>query len=150
MLNESAYRDTYSTVNPLQCVFERAILRRCCGCQHAIRRNIAEREAAGCQEASAHATCTALKQQMRNAAAFTLKLAHPDEPLPHGKELKLQCGGLLGIARLTTEDGISDVSDIYAALLAAIKQYGSLDLLPYQDVMQAIHAYEPRSHRKKK
>lgn len=147
MLNENAYRDTYTMVNPLQCVFERAILRRCCGCRHAIRRNIAEREAAGCQEAGAHALCTALKQQMRHAAAFTLKLAHPDEPLPHGKQLKLQCGGLLGIARLTAENELSDVADISAALSAAIKKYGSLEQLPYQDIIQAIRAYEPRPRR---
>jgi len=149
MLNESAYRDTYDTVNPLQCVFERAILRRCCGCQHAIRRYIAEREAAGCKDAAAHAVCTALKQQMRHAAAFTLKLklAHPDEPLPHGKQLKLQCGGLLGIAQLTTENALSEVADIHAALSAAIHQYGSLEQLPYQEIMQAIRAYEPRPRR---
>ncbi len=147
MLNESAYRDTYDTVNPLQCVFERAILRRCCGCQHAIRRYIAEREAAGCKDAAAHAVCTALKQQMRHAAAFTLKLAHPDEPLPHGKQLKLQCGGLLGIAQLTAENALSEVADIHAALAAAIHQYGSLEQLPYQEIMQAIRAYEPRPRR---
>lgn len=149
MLNENAYRDTYDTVNPLQCVFERAILRRCCGCQYAIRRYIAEREAAGCKDAAAHALCTELKKQMRHAAAFTLKLAHPDEPLPHGKQLKLQCGGLLGIALLTAENQISEVADIHGALSAATKQYGSLEQLPYQDIIQAIRAYEPRSHRKK-
>jgi hypothetical protein len=147
MLDENAYRDTYDTVNPLQCVFERAILRRCCGCQHAIRRYIAEREAAGCKDAAAHALCTELKQQMRHAAAFTLKLAHPDEPLPHGKQLKLQCGGLLGIAQLMAENTLADVADIYAALSSAINKYGSLEQLPYQDIIQAIRAYEPRPRR---
>jgi hypothetical protein len=147
MLNESAYRDTYDTVNPLQCVFERAILRRCCGCRHAVRRYIAEREAAGCKDAAAHALCGELKNAMRHAAAFTLKLAHPDEPLPHGKQLKLQCGGLLGIAQLTAETEISEVADIHAALAAAIEKYGNLEQLPYHDIIQAIRAYEPRPRR---
>ena len=149
MLDENAYRDTYNTVNPLQCVFERAILRRCCGCQHAIRRNIAEREAAGCLNSAAHALCTELKKQLRHAAAFTLKLTHPDEPLPHGKQLKLQCGGLLGIAQLMGENEFTEVADIYAAISAATEKYGSLEQLPYQEIIQAIRAYEPRSHRNK-
>ena len=149
MMDEKAYRDTYNSVNPLQCVFERAILRRCCGCQHVIRRNIADREAAGCLDSSAHAVCTELKQKLRHAAAFTLKLTHPDAPLPHGKQLKLQCGGLLGLARLTAEQELTEVADIYAALTAATQHYGGLDQLPYQQIIQFIHAYDPRSHRKK-
>ena len=149
MLDENAYRDTYSTVNPLQCVFERAILRRCCDCQHAIRRYIAEREAAGCLDPGAHALCAELKKEMRHAAAFALKLTHPDEPLPHGKQLKLQCGGLLGIAHLMGDTGLTEVTDIHAAVAAAVNTYGSPAQLPYQAIIQSIRAYEPRSHRKK-
>lgn len=150
MLDENAYRDTYSSVNPLQCVFECAILRRCCGCQYAIRRYIAEREAAGCLDVAAHALCIELKKEMRHAALFTLKLSHPDEPLPHGKQLKLQCGGLLGIAHLTTDHGLAEVADIHAAVTAAVLTYGSVEQLPYQNIIQSIRAYEPRSHRKKR
>ena len=149
MLDENAYRDTYATVNPLQCVFERAILRRCCGCQHSVRRYIAEREAAGCLDTGAHALCTELKKEMRHAALFTLKLVHPDEPLPHGKQLKLQCGGLLGIAHLTGDVGLVEVADIHGSVAAAVNRYGSIQQLPYQDIIQSIRAYEPRSHRKK-
>ena len=148
MLDENAYRDTYEKVNPLQCVFERAILRRCCGCEHVIRRNIAEREAAGCMEPSAQAQCAALKKQLRHAAAFTLKLPHPDEPLPHGKQLKLQCGGLLGMAHLLGEAGVEVVANIYGVLSAALKKYGDLEKLPYQEIIQSIRAYEPRHRRK--
>lgn len=149
MLDENAYRETYTSVNPLQCVFERAVLRRCCGCQHAIRRYIAEREAAGCLDVAAHALCTALKKEMRHAAAFTLKLTHPDEPLPHGKQLKLQCGGLLGIAHLSTDAGLTEVADIHGVVSAAVSAYGSVGQLPFQEIIQYIRAYEPRSHRKK-
>ena len=148
MLDENAYRDTYARVNPLQCVFERALLRRCCGCQHAIRRNIADREAAGCLDASAHALCAELKKQLQQAAAFTLKLTHPDAPLPHGKQLKLQCGGLHGIAQLVGE-GVSEVViNIDGSLSAALEKYGDLEKLPYQENIQSIRAYEPRHRRK--
>lgn len=149
MLDENAYRETYTSVNPLQCVFERAVLRRCCGCRHAIRRYIAEREAAGCLDAAAHALCSELKKEMRHAAAFTLKLTHPDEPLPHGKQLKLQCGGLLGIALLSTDAGLTEVADIHGVVSAAVTDYGGVGKLPFQAIIQSIRAYEPRSHRKK-
>jgi hypothetical protein len=148
MLDENAYRNTYTEVNPLQCVFERAILCRCCGCEHVIKRNIAEREAAGCLDAAAHALCAELKKELRRAAAFTLKLTHPDEPVPHTKELKLQCGGLSGVARALTPDAAGPVANIIGVLSAAAHQYGSLANLPYQEIVHAIHVYEPRPRRK--
>lgn len=148
MLDENAYRNAYTEVNPLQCVFERAILCRCCGCQHSIRRNIAEREAAGCLDAAAHALCAELKKELRRAAAFTLKLAHPDEPIPHTKELKLQCGGLLGVERTLLPDAAGPVANISAVINAAAHQYGSLASLPFQEIVHAIHLYEPRPRRK--
>jgi hypothetical protein len=148
MLDENAYRDTYEKVNPLQCVFERAILRRCCGCEYAIRRNIAEREAAGCMDVAAQAQCAELKKTLRHASAFTLKLTHPDEPLPHGKQLKLQCGGLRGIAHLAGDVEAEVVLNIYAAVSAVVKTYGSIEQLPYQEIIQYVRAYQPRQHRK--
>ena len=57
MYDENAYKQTYSEVNPLQCVFERGMLRRCLDCEHGIRRNIAEREAVGCRDQAAHGLC---------------------------------------------------------------------------------------------
>ena len=148
MLDENAYRDAYATVNPLQCVFERAILCRCCGCEHSVKRNIAEREAAGCLNAPAHALCVELKKELRRVAAFTLKLANPDEPLPHTKELKLQCGGILGVARVVTPETTGPVTNIISVLLAATQQYGALANFPYQEIIHAVHTYEPRPRRK--
>ena len=111
-------------------------------------RNIAEREAARCKDTGAQAQCAALKQQFRHAAAFTLKLTHPDAPLPHGKQLKLQCGGLHGIAQLVGE-GVSEVViNIDGSLSAALEKYGDLEKLPYQEIIQSIRAYEPRHRRK--
>lgn len=148
MLDENAYRDSYETLNPLQCVFERAILRRCCGCEHSLRRYIAEREAAGCKDAAAHALCGALKTEMRHAAAFTLKLTHPDDPLPHNKQLKLQCGGLRGLAQSAGETLEETVPNIFGALRTALARYGNVTALPFQEIIQYIRAYEPRARRK--
>ena len=147
-MDEDAYRVTYGAVNPLQCAFERAILRRCCGCERSIRRNIAEREAAGCDNAEALAQCSALKKQLKHASAFVLKMTHPDDPLPHTKELKLQCGGLLGLEHLHESPEVLAVENIYATVCAAVNEYGSIAKLPYPTIIQSIRAYEPRQRRK--
>lgn len=145
MLDENAYRQTYFELNPLPCVFERALLRRCCGCNQVVRRNIAEREAAGCRDEAAQAQCAALKARLRHAAAFALKLTDPDEPIPHTKELKLQCGGLLGVARLVdAADSASGVADVHGSVSAAVARFGSLDALPYREIIQSVRSYEPR------
>jgi hypothetical protein len=147
MYDENAYKQTYSEVNPLQCVFERGLLRRCLGCEQAIRRNIAEREAVGCRDRAAHDLCGTFKARLKQAAAFALKLAHPDDPLPHAKELKLQCGGLLGLEQELREQELAEVANVAGSLSAALTKYGSLDALPYGDLIQSIRVFEARPRR---
>jgi hypothetical protein len=147
MYDENAYRQTYTDINPLQCVFERGMLRRCLGCSHCIRRNIAEREAVGCRDKAAHDMCGCFKEQLKHAAAFALKLTHPDDPLPHAKELKLQCGGLVGLECVLVDAELDAVSDVAGVLNAAVTKYGSLEGLPYNDLIQSIRLFEPRPRR---
>lgn len=146
MYDENAYKDTYKKVNPLQCVFERAVLRRCVSCHHARKHLIAEREAMGCENAEARAECEALRQHLKTAAVFVLKLTHVDAPIPHVKELKLQCGGLLGLVRLAEPDALA-VDDVYATLTDAIERYGSIASFPYQEIIPTIRGFEPRVRR---
>lgn len=147
MYDENAYRETYNQVNRRQCVFERGVLRRCVSCEFAHKHLIAEREAMGCDSSEAHVQCEALKQQLKHAAAFVLKLTAPEAPIPHVKELKLQCGGLLGLARAVGGVQVESVDNIHATLSSALKQYGSLEGLPYPEILQAIRAYEARPRR---
>jgi hypothetical protein len=147
MYDENAYRETYNQVNRQQCVFERGVLRRCVACEYAHKHLIAEREAMGCDNAEAHAQCDAFKQQLKQAAAFVLKLTSPDAPIPHVKELKLQCGGLLGLARALADAPLDAVDNIHGVLSAAMKKYGSLEGLPYSEILQTIRAYEARPKR---
>lgn len=147
MYDENAYKQTYSEVNPLQCVFERGMLRRCLGCEQGIRRNIAEREAVGCRDKAAHDLCGSFKAQLKQAAAFALKLTHPDDPLPHAKELKLQCGGLLGLEQAIRDRDAAMVDNVAGSLSAAIARFGSLDALPYADLIHSIRAFEARPRR---
>ncbi|MBT8420466.1 MAG: hypothetical protein KJO08_06350, partial [Gammaproteobacteria bacterium] len=96
-MDENEYRNTYQAVNPFPCSFRKAMLARQCGCRHQVQLHIAEREAVGCRIPSAHEDCRKLLDLLRRNARFTLKLMEPsDVPLPHGKEIKVQVGGLRG------------------------------------------------------
>lgn len=147
MYDENAYKQTYSELNALQCVFERGMLRRCLGCEQGIRRNIAEREAVGCRDREAQNFCGVFKQHLKQAAAFALKMTHPDDPLPHAKELKLQCGGLKGLQLAVSGKAVDSVEDVYGLLRAAVEKFGELDNLPYQELNQSIREYEARPRR---
>jgi len=141
-MDENAYRSAYDAANPLPCSFEKAILTRFCGCELAGKINLAEREAVSCRSAAACDDCRALHSLLRHNAMFALKLIH-EGPLPHAKELKVQCGGLLGLQRaLGVEAG--HVANVFGLVVAAQKKYGSLSALPYGEIVQSIAAYEGR------
>jgi hypothetical protein len=96
-MDESAFRRARDRANPQPCAFEKAILARFCSCSLAERQNIAEREAVACGSPPAREQCAALRALLRQNSAFALKLTQVHAPLPHAKEMKVQCGGLRGL-----------------------------------------------------
>lgn len=144
-MDENAYRNAYDAANPLPCSFEKAILTRVCDCELAGKINLAEREAVSCRSAGACADCGALHALLRHNAMFTFKLIH-EGPLPHAKELKVQCGGLLGLQRVLEVEAADQarVANVFGLVAAAQKKYGSLSELPYSEIVQSIAAYEGR------
>lgn len=146
MLNESAYKATYDEKVRLSCPFEKAILSRCADCGQAHKFNIAEREATACNAAMARENCLTLHGLLHQNAAFALKLAHPGDPLPHAKEIKVQCGGLLGVQRLF-DKGANSVKNIHALVGEVQRRFGSMQDVPYQEVVKEIAAFEGRRRR---
>jgi len=68
-------------------------------------------------------------------------------------ELRIQCGGINGIVKITGSSTTSDyLIDIYSLLRLAVDQFGSIEALPYSRVMQSISQWKPRrrggSHKK--
>lgn len=146
MLNESAYKATYDERVRLSCPFEKAVLRRCADCDQAHKFNIAEREAVACEAAVARENCLTLHALLHQNAAFVLKLTHPGVPLPHAKEVKVQCGGLLGVQRLFRPDACP-VENVHALVGEVQRRFGSMQNVPYQEVVKEIGAYEGRRKR---
>lgn len=146
MLDEGAYKTAYDEAARLSCPFEKAILSQCAGCDRARRFNIAEREAVACVAPVARENCLTLHGLLHQNAAFAMHLAHPDQPLPHAKEMKIQCGGLLGVQQLFQSDA-TVAANIHGLVADIQARYGSMEALPYQEVAKAIAAYEGRRRR---
>lgn len=149
-MDESEYKEVYQSVNKLRCVFEKAILTGRYNCEKVIRINIAEREAAGCDDPDARQQCHKLLELLRKNAIFSLKITHIQSPLPHAKEMKIQCGGLNGLQH-TLANSLSasiNTANIHSLIQVAIKNFLTLDELPFQEIVKSITAYEGRKKRK--
>lgn len=146
-MDEDAFRAARAELSPVPCMFEKALLSRCADCSQAQRRNIAEREAVACRSIIAQTQCGELRALLRANSAFSLKMI-ADAPIPHAKDIKVQCGGLLGLqTQLGVEAGYPPIANVYALVVAAAKRYGSFEQLPYGEIVQSVVAYEPRRRR---
>ncbi|MGP1677328.1 MAG: hypothetical protein ACTS6J_09245 [Burkholderiales bacterium] len=161
-MDESAFRRARDVMAPRPCAFERALLAGACACSLAARRNIAEREAVACGLLPAREECAALCALLRRNSAFALKLTQIDAPLPHAKEMKLQCGGLQGVQRALSlaaavdsparesppaVQGLVSVADVRGLVEAARQKFGDLQNLPYSAIVQSVAAYQIRRRR---
>ena len=161
-MDESAFRRARDAMAPRPCAFEKAVLAGACACSLAARRAIAEREAVACGSPPAREQCAALCALLRQNSAFALKLTQVDAPLPHAKEMKLQCGGLQGVQRVLADaaavipasakltlgaQGLPSVADVCGLVEAAQEQFGGLQNLPYSAVVQSVVAYQIRRRR---
>jgi hypothetical protein len=145
--NEDAYRDARESTIAIKCPFERALLAKCSNCSLAKRLLLAEREAISCTEEAANAECKAFHQALHVNARFALQM-DPAAPWPFGKEIRAQCGGVLGL-KVVLDDG-SDMADIHGLLAEGIARFGGVEQLPYSEIMRAVVHYEPRKRRNDK
>lgn len=149
-MDESEYRELYHSVNSLRCVFEKAMLTRRFNCENLVKINIAEREAAGCNHAESQSQCQHLLGLFRMNAAFALKISHASTgPLPHAKEIKVQCGGLLGLQACLHEDRENDtsVNNVHGLIREAMQIYHDLEHFPYAEVAKGVSRFEGRKRK---
>ena len=153
-MEEREFKSTYRDVNPRECPFERAMLRQCSACSHAVRLSIAEREAVGCRTDEAHGRCIQLMEALQHNVRFALRIDHPDAPLPHGKRIKIECGGLLGLQKVMAEEHQRElapeprVEDAHGVIEESVERFGSIDAIPFQRLMPAIAHFEGRRRRR--
>ena len=150
-MEEDEYRSTYDAVNQRRCIFEKAINARHVSCGQMHRFYLADREGVGCQSEAANQRCIALLERMRRDARFALQLTHIAGPLPHNKEIRVQVGGLLGIQSLVqpATAGSGRVENTCDILNRAEQQYGSIEAIPFNEVMKEIKQFQGRSRRRR-
>lgn len=147
------YCKMYRAMIPHRCLFEKAVLSRHCACSQARRLALAEREAIACDSSVGRTQCEAWLGLLRERALFALHTRGGVGPLPHAKEIKLQAGGLKGVAALVDAPAAQPwltegrVSDVFALLDAARIQYSGLQNVPFEEVVRAVVHFQGRPKR---
>jgi hypothetical protein len=142
-MDKNAYRVAQAGLNQQPCVFEKTLLARNAQCELALPHALAEREAVSCSSPVACTNCTTFLGLLRERAAFSLKLGTAAHPLPHAVVMKLQSGGMEGLAEaLQIKD--PGKKDIHRLIAAAQQHWGSLLDLPWPEIVKAVAAWRGR------
>lgn len=147
MVDERQYRQTYRDVNPTPCPYERSILTPYCACEKSQHILIAERESGSCSAAEMQKNCQSYLRYVRSKASFTLKETRRNEPLAYSKEMKIQCGGLLGLQSIMGHSDGQTIENVYQLMSKALKQYSCFEELPIEPVLRAINQFQIRRRR---
>jgi len=144
-VDEIAFMHALGAINPKPCAFGKVILSRHCACSKVNKRYAAEREMVACSVDSEREQCSELLDLLRQNSMFALKLTHITPPLPHGPEMRVQCGGLQGLQ--LEVDGTEEVVDVSVLVAAAKLKFGSLENIPYSKIVQSVVSCEVRKKR---
>ena len=151
-MEENEYRTVYNERTTIACVFEKALTNHKAKCRLSDHFCLADREGYACKDEASSSKCREILESLRENSRFALKLREIDGPLPHNMEIRVQAGGLMGLARLVDclpAEGQLAVSDIKAVVQAVVSKYGSLDALPYDEVVQSIVHFQGRKRRQR-
>lgn len=121
------------------CVFSKALLARTAGCALARRWTRGEQDLIACGAPVARINCSTLAALLHERARFALRLPAPGRPLMHVHALQLQCGGLATIREL-----LAGHADVHRMVVDAQERHGSLAQLPWERIVPAIAAWQPR------
>ncbi len=142
-MDEREYQKTSVSLNQNPCPFEKAIFSGRCACPKCLRFNIAEREIATCNAPASQVRCVRLLNQLYDNVLEEPALK---KQLPHGPMMKIQCGGLFGLAAIVYEcANTPHINDIDALLIEAFEKFEDL---PYQKLLTFINNYQVRKTRK--
>ncbi|MFO8151679.1 hypothetical protein [Thioalkalivibrio sp.] len=143
-MDDTEFEEIYGGYDPQHCHFSRAIRLGCAGCSRSQRVLIAEREKISCLSRPGHARCGKILQTLVEKAVFALGVTHAGQELSHGKWVRLECGGLEALARLS---GTALPDDVDGSLQRLEQAPGGLDAIPYGEVVRSISRYPRRGRR---
>jgi len=82
-------------------------------------------------------------------AAFAVGHTRIDSPLPHGKEVKIQCGGLIGLQQILekTEAVTIKTENAYILIKGALAKFRKLQYIPFDELVRSVASYQYRHRR---
>ena len=134
---------TESTAAPLACAFGGAILARQGACPLATMALLGEAERPRCSSPVANTNCRTFRALVRERATFALRLPPPATLLTHAAEIRIECGGLRGLAE-ALGDPPGPPADVHALVNRARDAYDGLLGIPFATVVAAVTGWEGR------
>lgn len=148
-MEENEYKATYSEIASIRCEFEKALTNNKARCSYSRHFWLADREGYACKSAESSAKCCDLLSKLRENSRFILKLQQTGDNLPHNMEIRVQVGGLNGIQQLLAPEQTHKIEDIHSLVQQAEAEFGGLQRLPYNRIVQSISRYQGRKTRKR-
>ena len=149
-MEENEYKSAYHDIARIRCEFEKALTNNKAHCACARHFWLADREGYACKSSRSSSKCHELLVKLRENSRFLLKLPQAVEILPHNMEIRVQAGGISGIQALFDTTPGQRVEDIHALIEQAEAEYGSLERLPYNRIVQSVSRYQGRKSRKRR
>jgi len=150
-MEEDEYKAAYNEIAVIRCEFEKTLTNNLGQCSLSKHFLLAGREGYACKSDKSAAICSEYLEKLRAHSRFLLKLQRAGEPLPHNMEIRVQSGGLQGLMKLLNprlDDLIA--GDIVDIVSQAVSLYGSLEELPYSDIVQSVAGTKVRKRSKSK
>jgi len=135
-------------VERAHCPFRKTILGGSCECRLSRLAHLPTGCSVICQSEEAFARCEELLDKLINVSQFVLQYVEGTDTFTHGKLLKVQHGGLLGLVQLLENADVDKVSDINGLVDRLLETYQTLDDVPYQQILTNIEAYSIKRRRK--
>lgn len=155
-MEEDEYKSTYNELVSVRCVFEKALTNnqaRCCLSRHFC---LADREGYACNDVESSIKCRKFLEILREKSTFVFKVHEINAPLPHNMEIRVQAGGITGLAKLIERqaDKQTDrqlrqpvLEDIHGLINKTIENMGPLETLPYSEIIQSVVRFKGRRRR---
>ncbi len=152
-MEEDEYRLAYNELASVRCIFEKALTSNQAKCHLSKHFCLADREGYSCGNAESSLNCDELLKKLRKKSVFALKLRDVDGSLPHNMEIRVQVGGVTGLVKLIDakieSHKVPLIDDINGILNKVITRFGSLDALPYSEIIQSVVQFQGRRRRQR-
>jgi len=148
-MEEDEYKSTYGELASVRCVFEKTLTNNQAKCSLSKHFCLADREGYSCKDVESSLKCAELLVYLRKKSVFVLKLRNIDGPLPHNMEIRVQAGGVEGLAKLLDTEAAETINDINVVVNKVISKFGSLGDLPYSEIIQSVEQFQGRRRRQR-